>query len=92
MNPLELAKEIIPDKPDEFLTSLIWNCTGFPAFWNIPKDGATPEECLRKQLHDAKDLMDKGISPFEEAERVMREAMLEFKEKNNDREKETPTL
>jgi hypothetical protein len=32
---------------------LLWNHTGFPHFWNIPADGATPEECMRKQVREA---------------------------------------
>lgn len=31
---------------------IAWEYTGFPHFWNIPKDGKTPEECFRKQLRD----------------------------------------
>jgi len=34
--------------------ALIWEKTGFPAFWNIPEGGNTPEECFRKQLQDFK--------------------------------------
>ena len=32
---------------------LLWNHTGFPEFWRIPEDGATAEECLRKQVREA---------------------------------------
>lgn len=50
MTAYEIAKEIFPDKPDDFLEWVIWEQTGFPEFWNIPEDGNTPEECLKKQL------------------------------------------
>jgi hypothetical protein len=30
--------------------TIAWEFTGFPCFWNIPADGATPEECFRTQL------------------------------------------
>lgn len=50
---MQIAREIFPDEPDEVLDYLIWNETGFPCFW-APEDGATPEECLRKQLMDVK--------------------------------------
>jgi hypothetical protein len=32
---------------------ILWNETGYPEFWNIPADGNTPEECLRKQVREA---------------------------------------
>jgi len=48
---LEAAKEeaakfgrVLTDDEAEYV---IWEHTGFPAFWNIPDDGATPEECFR---------------------------------------------
>lgn len=49
---IEIAREIIPDADDEELDFAIWEHTGFPAFWRIGVDGATPEECFRKQLTD----------------------------------------
>lgn len=51
----EIAREIFPNASDEFIEYVIWEETGFPEFWNIPKDGNTPEECFRKQLIDAKE-------------------------------------
>ena len=51
---LEIAREYFPNASDETLDSIIWSRTGFPEFWNIPEDGNTPEECLRKQLQDFK--------------------------------------
>lgn len=51
----EIATEIFPGKPDDFLEFVIWEKTGFPSFWNIPGDGATPEECFRKQLVEFRD-------------------------------------
>jgi hypothetical protein len=37
---------------DEQLEDVIWTFTGFPCFWCIPGDGATPEECFRKQIRE----------------------------------------
>lgn len=51
----EVAREYFPDKSDDFLEWIIWNRTGFPSFWWMPKDGNTPEECFRKQLNDFKE-------------------------------------
>ena len=50
---LEIAKEYFPYETDEILDFIIWEKTGYPSFWNIPGDGATPEECFRKQLRRA---------------------------------------
>ena len=47
---IEIAREYLPRLADEELDHVIWEYTGFPSFWNIPKDGNTPEECFRKQL------------------------------------------
>jgi hypothetical protein len=30
--------------------AVLWNCTGFPAFWHIPRHGAHPIECCGTQL------------------------------------------
>ncbi len=30
----------------------LWEYTGYPEFWAIPTDGATPEECCRKQIRE----------------------------------------
>lgn len=32
--------------------AIAWCHTGFPAFWNIPRDGNTGEECMRKQVRE----------------------------------------
>lgn len=50
MTFLELVKEYFPDATDDEAGYILWNETGFPSFWNVPKDGNTPEECLRAQL------------------------------------------
>lgn len=35
---------------------VLWELTGFPAFWNIPEDGETPEDCLRTRLREIAEL------------------------------------
>jgi hypothetical protein len=52
MTVQELLAEELPDLPEDARDYVLWNYTGWPEFWNIPEDGATPEECLRKQLRD----------------------------------------
>ncbi|MFA5458047.1 MAG: hypothetical protein WC261_10495 [Synergistaceae bacterium] len=50
----EIVREFFPDADDEFVEFIVYEKTGYPAFWNIPEDGATPEECFRKQVKEAK--------------------------------------
>ena len=51
-SPLEVAREYFPNYTDEQLSDIIWNHTGYPDFWLIGEDGATPEECFRTQLKE----------------------------------------
>ena len=37
---------------DATADNILWSRTGFPGFWNTPEDGATPQECCRKQLRE----------------------------------------
>jgi hypothetical protein len=53
----DIAREYFPDATDEECEYLIWERTGYPSFWDIPKDGLTPAECFRKQLRDAQNKM-----------------------------------
>lgn len=69
--PLDIAREYFPDLDDRQLTDLIWHFTGFPHWWNIPKDGATPEECFRKQLAVLRD----DPTEFERQDREMDEIL-----------------
>ena len=55
LSALKVAREYFPDRDDEFLGHIIWSHTGFPYFWDIPADGNTPEECLRKQLKEVQE-------------------------------------
>ena len=55
---IEVAKEYFPNADNDFIDYAIWEETGYPAFWNIPADGATPEACFRKQLADLKQRID----------------------------------
>jgi len=47
---LDLVREYFPDATEEFAGYILWGETGYPEFWEIPEDGATPEECCRTQL------------------------------------------
>ena len=48
----EVVREYIPDATDEEIEFIVWEKTGYPSFWCIPQDGATPEECFRKQVRE----------------------------------------
>jgi len=52
MTYAEVVREYFPDASDEGVNFILWEWTGFPGFWNIPRDGETIEACLRKQLRD----------------------------------------
>ena len=45
-----IVREFFPSANDEKISYILWNYTGFPDFWNIPEDGWTASQCLRKQL------------------------------------------
>ena len=51
----DIVREYFPSLTDEQVEFALWSHTGYPAFWRIPKDGNTPEECMRKQLQELKD-------------------------------------
>jgi len=52
---VELVREYFPDASDEQAEYILWRETGFPCFWRLGEDGATPEACYRKQLQEFKD-------------------------------------
>ena len=45
-----VVKEYFPLATGEEIQDILWSRTSFPDFWNIPEDGWTPLQCLRKQL------------------------------------------
>ena len=60
MTPQKIAREIFPDKDDEFLEHAIWSKTGFPAFWRL-ENGESIEDCLRRQLTEYKEALKLGV-------------------------------
>lgn len=50
----EVVREFFPEATDEEIEVILWEQTSFPEFWNIPKDGWTPLQCLRTQLGQLK--------------------------------------
>lgn len=50
MKIIDIIREYFPDISEDHAEVILWEETGFPSFYNIPEDGNTPEECLRKQL------------------------------------------
>ena len=51
----EFAKLACPKwaNNERLLDVVIWQFTGFPHFWRIPRDGRTPVQCFWKQLRRA---------------------------------------
>lgn len=55
MTALEIAREELPELSDDARQRVIENETGWPCFWRIGIDGATPEECFRTELRRHRD-------------------------------------
>lgn len=57
MTAIELVKDEVRrfigwEIPDDEARRIIWEHTGFPCFWDIPREGSSPEECMRAQVRD----------------------------------------
>lgn len=61
MKILDVVREYFPTATDDQALNILWEYTGYPGFWNIPEDGATPEECMRKQLAAERDRSDAAL-------------------------------
>jgi len=54
---LEIYKEVFPEDSildQKEIHNILMEETGCPSFFNIPKDGNTPQECLKTQLNEFK--------------------------------------
>jgi len=51
----EIVKEYFPEADDDEIGYILWNETGFPEFWEIPRDGWTASQCLRTELQRLKE-------------------------------------
>lgn len=51
---IPIVKEYFPTASEEEIENILWNHTSYPEFWNIPEDGWTAKQCLRKQLSKLK--------------------------------------
>ena len=47
---LEVVRFYFPDVPDKIADGILWGCTGFPYWWNVPEDGRHGLECACTQL------------------------------------------
>ena len=52
IDAVSIVKEYFPSATEQDIGNILWNYTAFPEFWNIPEDGWTPSQCLRKQLKE----------------------------------------
>ena len=59
MTLIEYVKRIFeePEMSDGCADMILWNCTGFPAFWT-----GDPIKCLTKQLRHAKRSLARGFT------------------------------
>lgn len=62
---IEIVKEYFPEATDEEANHILWNETGFPCFWRLGEDGATPIECCRKQLKEFKEEINNPVGSAE---------------------------
>ena len=66
MNALEIVKAEASSLGTELDTAeaewILFGHTGFPSFWNVGVDGATPEACLRKQVREFLLKRGKGVA------------------------------
>lgn len=56
-----VVREYFPDASDEVVEIIVWGHTGYPCFWSIPEDGASPLECFRKQLKEFQEELKREI-------------------------------
>ena len=49
---MTIVKEYFPSATKEEIENILWSHTSFPDFWDIPQDGWTALQCLRKQLRE----------------------------------------
>lgn len=73
-----IVREYFPGESDEFVDDVLWNETGYPYFWNIPRKGTTPEECLRYQLGTAVERRTLCLIPMDIIEAEMRAAIVDL--------------
>jgi len=53
-NVVSIVREFFPKATKEQIEDILWSHTSYPEFWNIPEDGWTATQCLRKQLGELK--------------------------------------
>ena len=52
IDAISIVKEYFPAATKGEIENILWTYTGFPDFWNIPEDGWSASQCLRKQLRE----------------------------------------
>lgn len=71
MTLVETVREYFPDADDDEVNHLIWSETGYPAFWDIPRTGATPQDVFLIQIARAAARENFGEFGYFDAERSM---------------------
>jgi hypothetical protein len=57
-----IVREYFPTATDEQIEHILWGKTGFPGFWQMPRDGQSPEACLRSQLAREAERVGRGLT------------------------------
>ena len=61
LDVMPIVKEYFPTATKEEIENILWSHTGYPEFWNIPQDGWSALQCLRKQLKELLNSSTSGI-------------------------------
>lgn len=69
----DIVREYFPEVDDEDIDFIVWDNTGWPAFWSTPCTDDGPEDCFRHDVARMKWDLD-NCQPIgaERAERMMR--------------------
>jgi hypothetical protein len=69
-----IVREFFPDYSMKQVDALLWECTGWPAFWRTDETH-TIADCLRAQVKDCADDVAAGRNYFERVYRQLNEGM-----------------
>ena len=70
---LDIVLQYFPDATEDDVDRIIWNETGYPAFWRIGLDGSSPMECFLIQIARVAARENFGFFGYRDCEQVLRE-------------------
>jgi len=71
LSAIDIVAQYFPGEDAAYLESIAWGETGYPCFWNIPEDGATPLECFTIQVARAAARENFGFFGYYDGERCL---------------------